>query len=272
MKILISVDIEGIAGVVHPEQTRPGNAEFERARRLMTGEANAAIRGAFAGGATAVIVSDSHGAFRNRLADALDPRAELLLGKPRELGMMAGVEQDCAGAFLVGWHSRAGTPGVLAHTISGFAFARVWMNGAETGEAGLYGALAAEFGVPVALYSGDDAFVAETAPHFPGAVGIVVKRAHGNRVATSLSPSAACAAIEAGAAQAAARAGDLAVRPIASPITLRVDATSVALADLFAMLPIVQRRGATSVEFGSPTMRHAIRVLNSLSAMSFMLR
>ena len=272
MKILIAVDIEGIAGVVHPEQTQPGNAEFERARRLMTAEANAAIRGAFAGGATACVVNDSHGGFRNLIADEIDARVELLLGKPRELGMMAGIDQDCQAVFLVGWHSRAGTPGVLAHTISSFAFARILMNGAETGEAGLYGALAAEFAVPVALYTGDDAFIVETAPHFPGAVGVAVKRAHGNRVATSLAPAAACAAVEAGAAQAVARAADLKLRPVASPLTMRVDATSVALADLFAMLPMVRRIGATALEFTSPTTRHAIRVLNSLSAMSFMLR
>lgn len=272
MKILVSVDIEGIAGVVHPEQTQPGNVEFERARRLMTAEANAAIRGAFAGGATACVVNDSHGHFRNLLPDELDPRAELLTGKPRELGMMAGLDQDCGAVFLVGWHARAGSVGVLAHTISGFAFARVWVNGAETGEAGLYGALAAEFAVPVALCSGDDAFVAETAPLFPGAVGVTVKRAHGNRVATSLSPAAASAAIEAGAAQAAAGASALKLRPAASPIAVRVDGTSVALTDLFAMLPLVRRIGVQSVEFTSPTMRHAVRVLNSLSAMSFMLR
>lgn len=272
MKILVSVDIEGIAGVVHPEQTRPGNVEFERARALMTAEANAAIRGAFAAGASAVIVNDSHGQFRNLLPDALDPRAEVLLGKPRELGMMAGIDQDCAAAFLVGWHARAGALGVLAHTISGFAFARIYVNGVESGEAALYGGLAAEFGVPVALYTGDDAFVAETAPLFPGAVGVSVKRAHGNRVATSLSPSVACTAIEAGAREATARVTKLRLRPVASPVAIRVDTTGVALADLFAMLPIVRRTGAASLEFTSPTMRHAIRVLNSLSAMSFMLR
>ena len=189
MKILISVDIEGVAGVVHPEQTQPGNAEYERARRLMTDEANAAVRGAFAGGPTACVVNDSHGHFRNLLASDLDPRAELLLGKPRDLGMMAGVDQNCAAVFLIGWHSRAGSVGVLAHTISSFSFARVLVNGGEVGEAGLYGAVAAEFAVPVALYSGDDAFVAETEPLVPGAVGVVVKRAHGNRIATSLSPA-----------------------------------------------------------------------------------
>lgn len=198
----------------------------------------------------------------------LDPRAELLLGKPRDLGMMAGIDQDCGAVFLVGWHARADSVGVLAHTISGFAFARVLVGGNETGEAGLYGALAAEFAVPVALYSGDDAFVAEAAPLFPGGVGVAVKRAHANRVATSLSPAGACAAIEAGAAQAAARVGSLKLRPVTTPIPVRVDATSVALADLFAMLPLVRRTGALSVEFTSPTMRHAVRVLNSLSAIS----
>lgn len=272
MKIRVSVDIEGVAGVVHPEQTRPGNAEFERARRLMTAEANAAIRGAFAGGATAVLVNDSHGYFRNLVADELDPRAELLLGKPRELGMMAGVDEGCAAVFLVGWHARSSAAGVLAHTISSFAFARVSVNGDETGEAGLYGAVAAEFGVPVALYTGDDAFAAETAPLFPGAVGVAVKRAHGNRAATSLSPSAACAAVEAGAANATANCARLKLRPVATPASIRVETTGVAMADLFAMLPIVRRSGATTLEFTSPTMRHAVRVLNSLSAMSFMLR
>ena len=271
MRILVAVDIEGIAGVVHPDQTRPGNPEYEVARRLMTAEASAAVRGAFEGGATAVVVNDSHGPFRNLLAAELDPRAELLLGKPRDLGMVAGIE-DCQAAFLVGWHARAGAPGILAHTISSLAFARVAVDGENVGEAALYGAVAGELGVPVALYSGDDAFVAETAPLFPGAIGVAVKRAHGSRVATSLAPAAACAAIETGAKEAAARCGNLRLRPHRTPASIRVQAQSVAIADLFAMLPIVRRVDETSIEFSAPTMRYAVRVLNSLSAMSFMLR
>jgi len=144
MKILISVDIEGVAGVFNVEQTRPGNGEYERARRWMTEEANAAIRGAFAGGATEVLVNDSHGSFRNLLADSLDPRARFVLGKPRYLGMMGGLDTECDGVMLIGYHSRAQGRGILAHTINSFAFARVTVNGRELGEAGLYGALAAE--------------------------------------------------------------------------------------------------------------------------------
>jgi len=272
MKILIAVDIEGIAGVVHPDDTRPGNPDYERARRQMTAEAGAAVTGALAGGAAEVVVNDSHGGFRNLIADALPPAARLITGKPRELGMMAGVDDGCAAVFLVGWHARANAAGVLAHTFNGFAFARVLVNGVETGEAGLYGAVAAEYGVPVGLCTGDDRFAAEAAAHFPQAVTVTVKTAQGQRAASSLSPSAACAAIEAGAREAAARVPGLKLGPLQTPLVLRVQATSPALADLFALLPLVRRIDAATLEFQSPTMRHAVRVLNSLSAMSFMLR
>ena len=272
MRILVSVDIEGVAGVVHPEQTRPGTAEYEPARRLMTAEANAAVLGVFEGGASAVIVNDSHGEFRNLLPHELDPRVDVLLGKPRELGMMAGVDRDCAAVFLVGWHAKARTAGVLAHTINSFAFARVSVNGVEAGEAALYGALAAEFGVPVGFLSGDDSFVAETSPLYPTAVCVITKRAHGNRSATSLSPEAARAAIRAGAREAVGQAARLKLKASQTPYTVRLEATSVALAELFALLPLVKRADAMTIEWTSPTMRHAVRMLNSLSAMSFVLR
>src|SRR5438128_233097 len=133
MKILVSTDIEGVAGVFHAEQSRPGNGEYERARAWMTGEANAAVEGAFAGGAAEVLVNDSHGGFRNLLPDQLDPRARVVLGKPRYLGMMAGVEAGVAGVLMIGYHGRAQSRGVLAHTINSRAFARVWLNGKELG-------------------------------------------------------------------------------------------------------------------------------------------
>jgi D-amino peptidase len=93
MKVLVSTDIEGVAGVVHHQQVRAGNPEYERARLLMTHEANAAIAGAFDAGATEVLVNDSHGDYRNMAAELLDARARYVLGKPRYLGMMAGVEE-----------------------------------------------------------------------------------------------------------------------------------------------------------------------------------
>ncbi len=148
MKVLISTDIEGVAGVYHSEQVRPGNPEFERARLLMTQEANAAIAGAFDAGATEVLVNDSHGGFRNMPPDVLDARARVVQGKPRYLSMVAGVEEGVDAVCMVGYHSRAQGRGILAHTINSFAFAGISLGGQELGEAGLYGALAGEYGAP----------------------------------------------------------------------------------------------------------------------------
>ena len=179
MRILISTDIEGVAGVFHAEQTRAGNGEYERARRWMTREANAAVEGAFAGGATEVMVNDSHGGFRNLLPDELDPRARLVLGKPRYLGMAAGVEAGCDAMFMIGYHGKSQSAGILAHTINSFAFARVWLGGVEASEAALYGALAGERGVPVVMASGDDVFCEETQLIFPHARFVQTKAAWG---------------------------------------------------------------------------------------------
>ena len=192
MKILISTDIEGVAGVFHPEQTRAGNTEYERARRLMTDEANAAIAGAFDAGASAVLVNDSHGGFRNLLADLLDPRAQVVQGKPRYLSMMAGVEQGVNAVCMIGYHSRAQGRGILAHTC---AFARVFFNTQELGEAGIYGALAGEYGAPVLMASGDNVFIDEHRALFPHTVFVQTKQAHGQHSGTSLSPLQACSAI-----------------------------------------------------------------------------
>ncbi|WP_116142035.1 M55 family metallopeptidase [Trinickia diaoshuihuensis] len=272
MKILISTDIEGVAGVTHVEQTRSGNAEYERARGWMTDEANAAVHGAFDGGATEVLVNDSHGGFRNLLLDRLDARAQSITGKPRNLGMMAGVELDCDAVYLIGYHARSQTTGVLAHTINSFAFRSVRVNGAELGEAGLYGALAGEFGVPVAMFSGDDVFLAETAPIFPGAIGVETKRAYGNAVCTSLAPSSACALIEEAASSAVSRIRDLRPFTMAGPLECELTTQTPGQADLFGQWPGMHRVEGSTLRFDADSMQSLVRMLNCLSAMSFMLR
>ncbi len=274
MKILVSTDIEGVAGVFNAEQTRPGNGEYERARRWMTEEANAAIRGAFAGGASMVLVNDSHGTFRNLLVDVLDPRALFVLGKPRYLGMMAGTELGCDAVMMVGYHSRAQGRGVLAHTINSFAFARISINGQELGEAGLYGALAGELGVPVIFGSGDDAFIAETQPLFPHAEWVQTKTASGHASGVSLSPEVSQLAITEGAERAIRTLARS--RPPAyclqAPIDCHLVTQGPGLADLFCTLPMLRRLDGVSVGFSASSMQDAVRMLNSLAAMSFMLR
>ncbi|MFP3602964.1 M55 family metallopeptidase (plasmid) [Paraburkholderia strydomiana] len=277
MKVLISADIEGIAGVFHPEQTRAGNGEYEAARRWMTLEANAAIEGAFAGGATQVWVNDSHGGFRNLLPDLLDPRAQVVLGKPRTLGMMAGLEYGAALVFMIGYHAMSQTRGILAHTINSFAFARVSLNGEEVGEAGLYGALAEEYGAQVALLSGDDVFADETAPRFPGARFVVSKSATGHASGVTQSPASARAAIESAAREVVQQHlanghPPQATRGAAKPVECELRVQTSALADLFCQWPALTRVDAVTLRFGAESAEHAVRMLNCLSAMSFMLR
>lgn len=276
MKILISTDIEGVAGVFHSEQVRPGNGEYERARVWMTGEANAAIAGAFAGGATDILVNDSHGGFRNLLPDQLDPRARVVLGKPRYLGMMGGLEESCDAVMMVGYHSRAQGRGILAHTMNSFAFARVLINGQELGEAGLYGALAGELGVPVIMASGDNVFIEETRPLFPHAQWVQTKIAHGQGSGITLSPEVSRQAITA-AAETAVRAvvnhtSGTAPMHITAPIECQLQTQTAALADLFCTWPTLTRVDGVTLRFTADSMQSAIRMLNSLSAMSSMLR
>jgi len=272
MRILISADIEGIAGVFHAEQTRPGNGEYERARAWMTTEANAAVQGAFAGGATEVLVNDSHGGFRNLLPDQIDPRAQLVLGKPRYLGMMAGVEAACDGVFMIGYHGRAQSRGILAHTINSSAFARVWLNGQELGEAGLYGALAGEFGVPVLMASGDDVFVAETRQVMPWVRYVQTKSAGGFGSGTTMSPAAARDAIREAAIDAVRERSQASVLRLAAPVECRLQTLTPAHADLFCQWPALERLDGVTLAFSADSVQSAVRMLNCLSAMSFMLK
>ena len=272
MKVLISTDIEGVAGVYHPEQVRPGNPEFERARLLMTQEANAAIAGAFDAGATEVLVNDSHGGFRNMPPDVLDPRARVVQGKPRYLSMVAGVEEGVDAVCMVGYHARAQGRGILAHTINSFAFASIALNGQELGEAGLYGALAGEYGVPGVMGSGDDVFIAENRPLFPHATFVETKKATGFGSGISLSPEQSRRAIRAGVEEALAAHANAKPLVLAGPQTVTLRTQSTALADLFCQWPAFERVDGVTLRFTAQTVEAAVRMLNCCSAMSSMLR
>ncbi len=274
MKILISTDIEGVAGVVDSQQVRAGNGEYERARAWMTAEANAAIAGAFDGGATEVYVNDSHGGFRNMIASDIDARATLVTGKPRVYSMMAGLEFGMDAVALVGHHSRAQGRGVLAHTINSFAFARVIVNGMELGEPGLYGALAGQAGVPVIFGSGDQVFIEENLGFFDRAVWVETKRAMGHSSAATLTPQLACTRIREGMQKAVQACISSPMSPfvIAGPYECRLQTNSPALADTFCLLPGTRREDGVTLSFDADSVENVIRTLNVFSTMSAALR
>jgi D-amino peptidase len=272
MKVFISADIEGVAGVVTPQHGQPGNGEYERARRLMTEEVNAAIAGAFDAGATKVLVNDSHGPMTNLLPDVLDERAELIIGRPKPANMFAGLDETFDAVFCTGFHSGAGQHGVLSHTINGFAFAGIRVNAIDCAEATLYGAYAGSLGVKVALLTGDDRMQAQCAPHFPGAQVAVVKQALGQRAARALSPGSARKLIRESAARALKQLDACVPFVIPGPYRLEIDLTSVVLADLASVIPAATRIAPRSVAFQAETMLAVLGWINTISAMSANLR
>lgn len=272
MKIYISVDIEGVAGVVTPREGEPGNPEYEQARRLMTLEANAAIAGAYDAGATEILVNDSHGPMVNLLPEMLDPRVELIRGNIKPLSMFAGLDASHAGAMCVGWHAPAADYGVLAHTTNGFAFAAVRLNGELASEAMFYGAYAGSLGVPVILLSGDDATQRHCESLFPDARFVRVKTALGQRAARSLSPSVACARIREAAAEAVRSRGSVAPYRVAEPCEVEFELTSPTLADICGAVPGARRVDPRTVAFDCATIVDAIGWMNVCSSLSARLR
>jgi D-amino peptidase len=259
MKIFISADIEGVAGVVTSLQGQPGNPEYERARRLMTQEVNAAIDGAFEGGASYVLVNDSHGPMTNLIPEDLDPRAECIIGRPKPYNMAAGLDQSFDGVFFTGYHSGAGRHGVLSHTVSGLAFQALRLGGIDCAEATLYGAYAGDLGVPVALLSGDDQLEAQCATLFPGAQMVVVKHALGHRAARALSPEHARDRIRTAAIAAVQGLAGCTPYRIPGPCRLEADLATVGMADLCATLPPSLRLSPRTVAFDCTGPAEAVR-------------
>jgi D-amino peptidase len=272
VKIFISADIEGVAGVVTSLQGQPGNVEYERARRLMTEEVNAAVAGAFEGGATEVVVNDSHGPMVNLLPDLLDRRAELILGRPKPTYMCAGLDAGFDAVFFTGYHSGAGQHGVLSHTVNGFAFLGIRVNGIDCAEATLYGAYAGSLGVPVALLTGDDRLEAQCLKLFPGATMARVKTALSQRAARALSPANAHELIRTSAARAVRNVRACTPYVIPGPYRLELDLSSVTLADLAAGIPVSERVSPRTVAFRAETMEGVVGWVGAIGAMSAVLR
>lgn len=246
VNIYISVDMEGIAGIATLDQVARGGHGYPLAQRLMTAEANAAIAGAFDGGATSVTVNDSHGTMDNLLPDQLDPRARLVIGSPKMLCMAEGAEPTHDLALFVGYHAPAGGPGVLAHTFSAH-FGEVRLNGAAVSEADVNALHLASLGVPLGVLTGDDIMCELAATAFPGTITVPVKNAHGWSSASSLSPTVAAERIRTAAAEAVSRAATFSTVEVPEALTVEVDLPDQTAAELAAMIPGMSRSGDRTV-------------------------
>jgi D-amino peptidase len=257
VRIYLSVDMEGLAGVAHPHQVVHGRdgidrADYDRSRALMAGEANAAIEAALEHGATEVVVNDSHWLMRNLRAEDLHPAARLIIGD-KPLSMTQGIGGEGDGAFdaaaFIGYHAGAGHPtGIIGHTYSSATILEVRVDGVPHNEAGLNAIRLGHHGVPVMLVAGDDALAGEVEPLLPWAERVVVKRALGYSLADSLSPAEARAAIREGMGRAIERLGEMRVY---KPAALRgeIDFRLPVMADYATLLPGSRRVAGRTVGF-----------------------
>lgn len=249
MKIFLSSDMEGAAGIVDWSQCRAPGAAYEAGCGLLLAEVNAAIEGALEGGASEVLVNDSHGAMANLPPGSLAGDASYLSGRHKPLYMLEGLDDSFAAAFFVAYHGSMDSSGTLSHTYNPRAVAGVRLNGVVAGESGINALVAAAYGVPVALVTGDQVTLEEARPFLRGAVGVAVKRSTTRFSAESLHPAVACRRIREAATLAVERvlAGEVAPPVVDLPARLEVDWLTADMAEMATWIRGVERRGPRSV-------------------------
>lgn len=268
MKIYISADIEGVAGVTAGAETEPLTPEWSRMRRLMTAEVNAAIEGALAAGATEILVNDSHWSMNNIIIEDLNPAATLLSGNIKMGAMMAGLDRSFDAVFFTGYHARAGSQHAsIDHTFTGPQLVQgVWLNGIEVGEYGMNGALAGYYGVPVALLTGDQTVCAQAREFFGEHIELVqVKQAVSRVAAISVHPSRAQQMIREAAQRALARPHT--PYTLQKPVTLRFQLARSSQADRAEYLPGATRISATTLEYRHEDFMMVFRAFYSMMLM-----
>ena len=271
VKVYISADMEGIGGVSTWEvQAGSQGSEYQKFRRLMTLEVNAAIAGAFDAGATEVLVSDSHGNAQNIDVELLDKRVRLIRAWPRPLLMMQGVDATFDAAVFIGYHAKEGQKAaVLAHTMSGRNIFEIKLNGTPVAEAGFNAAIAGEFDVPVVFISGDQTICENTRQLLGPIETVAVKEATGFFSAKMMHPAEAQRLIREGVKRAVERRSKLKPFKVVHPVKLEVTFKSIVNAELVSGLPKVGRPRGNTILF---TAKDALEASSFLTTVMFLNR
>ncbi len=269
MKVFISVDIEGICDVVNSEHTNNKGFLYNNARKQMTLEANAAIKGAFEAGATEVVVNDSHGPMVNLMPDLLDKRAELITGTTKPLSMMQNLDDSFDAVMFVGYHARNNTPGVLSHTISGGTVDNIWINGKVVGESGFNAHTASHFNVPVVMVTGDQILKEEVKTTLGEQVEFVqVKKAITRYSAQCIHPEVACEKIQKAAKKALDNLDQMKALEVEAPFTGKIQFLNSGKADAAARLPHSKRVSGDTVSYTDESLFEVINALNVMISLA----
>jgi D-amino peptidase len=252
VRLYVSSDMEGTAGVCSWKQCDPSDRnEYPVYRRYMTREVRAAIEGAREAGVDDILVNDSHWSMHNLLLDELpqDGKIRVISGAPKPWSMAQGLERGFDAVFFTGYHAKADDAATLSHSYTNESVYSVCVNGTKCSEALLGAALAGTYGIPVVLVTGDRTIVDDVVRAMPWVVGVAVKDAIGYTAVNSLTPSAACAAIRAGARDAVARIARAKPFVFDAPFDLTIETVSVEQAEYVELMPGFSRIGARAVRF-----------------------
>jgi D-amino peptidase len=248
-KVFISVDMEGITGVVDPAQLGPDGFEYQRAREWMTGEVNAAIAGIRSSGPAEIVICDSHGNGQSLLIDKVPDDVRIVRGFPRPLEMMQGLDDTFAAAVFIGYHASEWTAdAVRGHTISSARLLGIKLNGSEVSEGIYNAALAGHFNVPIAFVSGDRLAVTQIQKAVPGVEGVIVKEPYGYHSAQTVTPARGQAMIREGVTRAMAKVSSLQPYRLTTPIALEVGFKLTIDAERAAFVPGLSRADAHTVK------------------------
>jgi D-amino peptidase len=270
LKVYISVDIEGIWGVVQADQTMADSRDYGLARKWMVQDVNAVIEGLLEAGATEIVVNDSHGGMRNIIADELHPKASLISGAPKPLAMMQGIEDTFAACIFVGYHAKAGTTSaILDHTISGGSVRAVRVNGIELPELGINGALAGYFKIPVIMLSGDE----ETCQQAKSILGseivtVAVKQGIGRYAAILLPAEEARKRLKEGAKEALLKRDKIPIFRLNPPFNFELELLNSSQAEMPSQLPQVKRTAPRTVAFSANDYLEGFKILRVLIALA----
>jgi len=272
MKVFISFDMEGVAGIVDWSQCRAGEHGYGEGRALLLGEVNAAIDGALAGGATELVCNDSHGAMNNLNPADLHGRAAYLAGRHKRLYMMEGLDGTFDAVFFVGYHgSISGASSVLSHTYNPSVISRVALNGVECGESGINALVALGYEVPVALVTGDQVTMSEAEPFCKEAEQVAVKDSITRFAAVQMHPTDARSLIRAGAETAVRRvaSGSIGLPAISLPARLDVEFQTADMAEVASWVKGAERSGTRSVRIAAAD---PVAVYRSFVAVTYITR
>ncbi|MGG0719812.1 M55 family metallopeptidase [Robertmurraya massiliosenegalensis] len=250
MKLFISADIEGIAGVSTIQQL-VNNGEYQRFRKLMTDEVSGAVRGAFNAGASEVVVADGHGNMSNIIIEELDPRARLVSGNNRVMCQLEGLDETFDGIIFIGHHGReSASKAVISHTLAGVCVKEMKINGKIVGETEMNAMVAGAFGVPAIFISGDDLYVSEVKESLPEVKSVVTKIARDRLAAELIHPKLVNERIEEEVSKAVQNISSF--KPLDTKnleTTFEIEFKGPQQASMTSTLPTVELISPTSIKF-----------------------